>query len=56
MSFLSCQILLAVKRNFRDYLEMAKQPTQTFSENATEFLLNQKFDGIDLLWDFSRYQ
>ncbi|XP_031637926.1 probable chitinase 2 [Contarinia nasturtii] len=50
------KILLALKRNFRDYLEMAKQRNQIFVKNATEFAINHQFDGIDLLWDFSRYQ
>ncbi|XP_055325683.1 probable chitinase 2 [Sitodiplosis mosellana] len=52
------KISLALKHNFRDYLLIAKsnERNQTFIRMATDFVLQQKFDGLDLLWDFSRYQ
>lgn len=56
--FLTFQISLALKRTVRDYLKMAKQNEENrlFVKQSTEFVLNQKFDGLDLIWDFSIYQ
>lgn len=49
------QVSLAAKYTLADYNRIATSPERRkrFIEKATEYLLSHKFDGLDLMWDFS---
>lgn len=46
---------MAVKHSLVDYLRVVNDAERRneFIENATEFILNNNFDGLDLFWDLS---
>lgn len=50
------QILIGVNRSPVDYLEIAKDPLQRkqFIKDAHDFLERYKFDGLHLIWDYSK--
>lgn len=49
------QILLAIKYFLSAYAGIAEndEHRQTFAKKATDFIVRHKFDGLDLVWDFS---
>lgn len=46
---------MAVKYSLADYVRntATQERRQRFVKRATEFVLDHKFNGIDLMWDFS---
>lgn len=49
------QVSLAIKYSLADYVRNAASPErrQKFIKKATDFILDHKFNGMDLIWDFS---
>ncbi|XP_055326393.1 probable chitinase 2 [Sitodiplosis mosellana] len=54
-SYPHLKISLAIKHFLVDYLRIATDPASywDFAKDASDYLLQHKFDGLDLMWEFS---
>lgn len=55
MCFFVVQVSLAIKYSLADYARNAatQERRQRFIKRATEFIAGHKFNGLDMIWDFS---